>query len=401
MSAPVPPQFCNSRVNLGYAMDPEFEAELKGEGIPDDLIAWMATHCKTPARFAFYVDSKEEIQTLIVDQVASTRNNRTVRAALVELWRKHSAAQERRLSRAAAGIGDQDWEDPLEGFVRDRLYAAFAAYYHFRLRPTASLCDNLLARFKRELDRKQFTVVSMSRVRSQACAGLHRAKRLKVSDTVSMDIAAADDDSSDLQGVFDYIDRLQLVMTGWAVVGCFEVRDGSGSLRAARWLPWDLACEYVDRAKRKLLLPGGKMVDLGTLQKADESTREMWVDLMRNNDLTMGQAVEKCFVDASPFWLFAGAEVAPAVAARSGASQTAERGRQGSNEVILVKDKDKRQARPARIADQTSRGKSICALWNEGKCQAKCPDNKLHVCNFLLQNGHVCAAAAHRRSEAH
>ena len=314
MSAPVPPQFCNSRVNLGYAMDPEFEAELKGEGIPDDLIAWMATHCKTPARFAFYVDSKEEIQTLIVDQVASTRNNRTVRAALVELWRKHSAAQERRLSRAAAGIGDQDWEDPLEGFVRDRLYAAFAAYYHFRLRPTASLCDNLLARFKRELDRKQFTVVSMSRVRSQACAGLHRAKRLKVSDTVSMDIAAADDDSSDLQGVFDYIDRLQLVMTGWAVVGCFEVRDGSGSLRAARWLPWDLACEYVDRAKRKLLLPGGKMVDLGTLQKADESTREMWVDLMRNNDLTMGQAVEKCFVDASPFWLFAGAEVAPATA---------------------------------------------------------------------------------------
>ena len=132
-------------------MDPEFEAELKTEGIPDDLIAWMATHCKTPARFAFYVDSKEEIQTHMVDQVPSTRGNRTVRAALVELWRKHSAAQERKLSRAAAGIGDQDWGDPLEGFVRDRLYATFAAIC--RLLPfqaeTHQLALDLLARFKR------------------------------------------------------------------------------------------------------------------------------------------------------------------------------------------------------------------------------------------------------------
>ena len=333
-------------------MDPEFEAELKGEGILDDLIAWMATNGKTPSRFAFYVDTKEEIQTHIVDQVASTRGNRTIRAALVELWRKHSAAQERKLNRAAAGIGDQDWEDPLEGFVRDRLYSTFTAYYHFKLRPTTSLCDNLLARFKREIDRKQFTVVPVSRVRSQAAAGVHRAKRLKVSDTVSMDIAAAEDDSSELQGVFDYLDRLQLMMTGWAVVGCFEVRDAGGCVRAARWLAWDLACEYVDRAKRKLTLPSGKSVDMATLQKADESTREMWVDLMRNHDLTMGEAIEKCFVDASPFWLFAGAEVAPTVAART---QLSLQKGSATPDAMPVAGKDRGETRQARVAGHTSR----------------------------------------------
>ena len=381
-------------------MDPEFEAELKGEGVPEELIAWMATHCKTPARFAFYVDSKEEIQPLIVDQVAATRGNRSVRAALVELWRKHSAAQERKLSRAAAGIGDQDWEDPLESFVRDRLYAAFTSCYHFKLRPTTSLCDNLLARFKRELDRKQFTMVPVDRVRSQACAGLHRAKRLKVSDTLSMDIAAAEDDTVALQNVHDYIDRLQLLLTGWSVVGCFEVRDAKGEVRAARWLPWDLACEYVERAKRKLVLNSGKSVDLATLRRADESTRDMWCDLMRNHDHTMGEAITKSFVDASPYWLFAGSEVAPTVAAKDFASASPRD--VVPSLTVLRPDLNRRdKSRPARVGEKTTRGKPICPEWNEGGCQAKCPNGKLHVCNFLLQNGHVCAAAGHRRCEGH
>ena len=150
-----------------------------------------------------------------------------------------------------------------------------------------------------------------------------------------MDIGAADeDDSAELQGVYDYIERLQLLMTGWSVVGCSEVRDAQGDVRASRWLPWDLASEYVERAKRKLILASGKTVDLATLQKADESTREMWVDLMRNHDFTMGEAVTKCFVDASPFWLFAGAEVAPAVAARTPAPPAGKR--RSQSDVVVV-----------------------------------------------------------------
>ena len=54
-----------------------------------------------------------------------------------------------------------------------------------------------------------------------------------------------------------------------------------------------------------------------------------------------------------------------------------------------------------KVADKTSRGKSICGDWNEGGCHAKCPDSKLHACNFMLQNGQVCAAAGHRRCDAH
>ena len=134
-------------------VDPEFEAELKREGVPSALVQWLVIRCPNGPRFANYVDKKEEMQELIVDQVQETRSDRGVRAALVEVWKRHEAAQDRRLGRMAAGIQEADWEDPLEGAVRDRLYQTFAAYYHFVLKPWNSLCDPLLARFKREIDR--------------------------------------------------------------------------------------------------------------------------------------------------------------------------------------------------------------------------------------------------------
>ena len=108
------------------------------------------------------------MQELIVDQVPITENDRGVRAALVKIWKRHEAAQDRRLGRMAAGIQEADWEDPLEGAVRDRLYQTFASYYHFVLKPWNSLCDPLLARFKREIDRNRFTVCPVTMASSQA-----------------------------------------------------------------------------------------------------------------------------------------------------------------------------------------------------------------------------------------
>ena len=71
------------------------------------------------------------MQELIVDQVPKTKNDRGVRAALVKIWKRHEAAQGRRLGRVAAGIQEADWEDPLEGAVRGRRYQTFEACYHF------------------------------------------------------------------------------------------------------------------------------------------------------------------------------------------------------------------------------------------------------------------------------
>ena len=170
-------------------VDPEFEAELKREGVPSALVQWLVVRCPNGPRFANYVDKKEEMQELIVDQVQETRSDRGVRAALVEVWKRHEAAQDRRLGRMAAGIQEADWEDPLEGAVRDRLYQTFAAYYHFVLKPWNSLCDPLLGRFKREIDRNHFTVCPVTRAKSQASyAKVFATQKVRVSDVLAMDI---------------------------------------------------------------------------------------------------------------------------------------------------------------------------------------------------------------------
>ncbi len=89
-------------------MDPEFQNELRSLNIPEDLVTWMGVHCPTPARFAYFIDEKTEMQQYIVDMVPATKGNRTVRSALVELWKRHLACQERKLSRQAAGVAEAD-----------------------------------------------------------------------------------------------------------------------------------------------------------------------------------------------------------------------------------------------------------------------------------------------------
>ncbi len=79
-----------------FAVDVELKAELSAVGIPEPLIAWLSINAPTSSKLAFY-DDKPEIQALIVNSVPETRGNRTARAAMVEIWRKHLAFNEMRL----------------------------------------------------------------------------------------------------------------------------------------------------------------------------------------------------------------------------------------------------------------------------------------------------------------
>ena len=156
----------------------------------------------------------------------------------MEIWKRHEAAQDRRLGRMAAGIQEAKRGDPLEGAARDRLYQTFASYYHFVLKPWNSLCDPLLARFKREIDRNHFTVCPVTRAKSQASfAKVFATQKVRVSDVLAMDIGQQRNVSAIVSTGHDYINGLRLIMNGFAVVGCFEVRGADSSLRAKRWAP--------------------------------------------------------------------------------------------------------------------------------------------------------------------
>ena len=91
-----------------YMVDPELEAELRREGIPTALVEWLVIRCPNGSRFANYADKKEERQTLIVDEVAVAKDDRGARAAQVEIWKRHEAAQDRRRGRMTAGVQGAD-----------------------------------------------------------------------------------------------------------------------------------------------------------------------------------------------------------------------------------------------------------------------------------------------------
>lgn len=373
------------------AHDPEFLAELRAEGVHENLVNWMKEHCGTAARFANFVDEKSEVQAEIVDKVPATAGCRRTRATIVALWRKHGAAESRKLARQAAGIQEVDLEDPLDPPVRDRLLLNFKEYYHFGLRTHSIICDPLLARFKREVDKGTLTVCPIARAQSQArwSSSSSRASRVQISATVAMDVGTAQMSTVAVKTMNEYLRGLKLIMTGLAIVGNYEVRTTAGDLRESRWAPWDECCDYVSRVEQRCFPDGQASPTVQQVRTADESTRELWAEWVRLEGLTLGEAIRRSKVEAAPFWLWAGQESAP---------EAREREASGSNKRARSVEMNNS---PGGVVRFTSKGKPICAAWNENSCSKSCPKKELHVCNHRLLNGRPCMATAHRRCEAH
>ena len=99
---------------------------------------------------------------------------------LTKLWREADAGETLRAHRKTQGVAEDDLEDPLPEGVLQGLPAGFAAYYHFSMGLSETLCEPLLGRLKRETDRSTHTVVSMERVRSaREAARTSAGKRLR------------------------------------------------------------------------------------------------------------------------------------------------------------------------------------------------------------------------------
>ena len=383
--------------------DPEFLAELRAERVDETLVTWISTHCGTPAKFANFVDNKGEIQAEIVDKVPATVGCRVTRATMVALWRKHEASENRKLARQAAGIQEVDLEDPLDAPVRDRMLAAFAEYYRFRLRSSTIICDPLLARFKRELDKGTLTVCPVSRAVSQAkwSSSAARASRVQLSATVSMDVGTQAHVTVQIKTLVEYLRGLRLILTGLAIVGNHQVNKTDGSVREVRWAPWDECSDYANRVEAKAFPDSGSPPSVQQIRAADESTRELWAEWVRLESLTLGEAIRRSKVEAAPFWLWSGAEQTEQSRARENDSQGAPQA--GKRRKVTLDDDNQPPPRHdgASYVRATKRGKQICEAWNTGGCQKVCPKKHLHICNYRLKDGSPCQATAHRRTQAH
>lgn len=157
---------------------------------------------------------------------------------------------------------------------------------------------------------------------------------------------------------------------------------------------------------------------------ADAQTKTLWIESMRAGS-TMGQAWTETRMRMEAFWLVAcsndAAQIPNRVRKPRAVSWTAGRmdphafsrskgfGKgtsksKGKGKGKKGKDMSKGIFPPA-IANQKKvsnvAGKTICRLYNEGKCASEpCPKGFLHVCDAIKPSGEACGGN-HRRYDTH
>ena len=121
-------------------------ARIVAAGVHADVIPYLDVperHITDDNSFANFLVRREEVQTLILDQItanAELKDDRGQRGLLIKLWREAAASASIRLERKAKGVGPDDLEDPLpEGdFAPD--VTAFDRVVHWEPALSELLC---------------------------------------------------------------------------------------------------------------------------------------------------------------------------------------------------------------------------------------------------------------------
>ena len=102
------------------AMEPQLTHILTQNGVHDEIIQWMTTHdVLTTNQFANYLESRNEVQTKILDQVTSQRASPGQLARVKMAWRQAEAVCARGLDRLSAGGDIAPTDDAGLGHLHD------------------------------------------------------------------------------------------------------------------------------------------------------------------------------------------------------------------------------------------------------------------------------------------
>ena len=369
-------------------MDPAWRQELQDRGLPAEVVTFFENEgITTAARFANYLDSRDEVMPVIVSKLHNVPNPRSIKGALTELWREVDHAESLRLQRKAQGLKQDDLEDPLPDHVGEGLRQRFLERYRFSLSLNESLCEPIVGRVKREIDRKCHTLISVDRCRSARESARDSAgKHLKVGASVSLhfDTTGSSKGPRTVPSVMVYLQLLELLLVGgYAFVGNFLYASSNTifcSMQVVR--------DYLSFVRAKVAPLTGQLQPLSALRRADEDTRTLWAEAMREGK-SFDEAVKSCEAKVAALWLFAHpADVTSAQA------------------LVDLDPSPKRRKREEdpnapKVASVDSSGKSLCRLWNDGKCNPQsCKHGRQHSCNYLTKAGVACGQP-HRRCEHH
>ena len=376
-------------------MEPSWKAELQSKGMHADLIAFMTQEKITcAAQLANYIDTREEVMSLLVARVPATANDRNQKAVLTRLWREADQAENLRLTRQANGVEQDDWENPLPEQTRSSLMQRFVTKYSWRPSLRELLCEPLLGRMQRELDRKSFTVLSLDRIRTQRETSRTSAgKQLQVAQDVHLHFGSAGLPKAprEVGTNWLYVSLLEVLMLAWSIIGCFQ-DNGSSTLFASM----QTCRDYLVYVKSKATPLSGSHPPLHLVRQADEETRSLWAEQMRNGS-TFDQAVANMDSKQAALWLFANKQdVAEAQGSLPDFGTPPKEPKRRQSEDLSTPP-PKRQNSDTSTCTHTKSGEEICGMYNDGKCVKKCRYQRLHVCNYKTKANVACGQPGHTK----
>jgi hypothetical protein len=341
------------------------------------------------------LDCREDIQRVIMVHFSAMTTARVQKAILTELWRECDSQETMRLSRRAAGIQQDHVEDPLDGHVLEGLQTRFTAKYGWFPGLANMICDPLLGRIRRETDRRSHTLIPLERVRiGGEVSRTNKNKEVPMGDmTVTFNTSGIAKGPRTIQNTYCYLRLLEVLLVAYVFVGNF-IHAGSTSLFATM----QTAMDYLEYVRSRACPLNAPARDLSRVRKADEDTRLLWADRMRGG-MSFDEAVKDCMGQQAAHWMWTSEADARKVRDATQEEQDIEEHPRGSKRSLqTIPNEIKKQ----RVISQSSSGKALCNLWNDGKCTAKgdCKNGRVHSCNHEMPNGKACGKH-HRRCEAH
>ena len=393
----------------------DFSSTLRHHGIPDAVIKKMQDlNISNEDIFTFWPYDARELYDLVVAQTPGYEEAKWVAAKLAFLWEVAKKKTDKVMSAKGNSSNFDDYEDPLSPETMSTMHDKFKRSYGYTLSLHSTLCDSLLGRIKREIERKSHTFIPVARVRSaDEMCGVQRPKRIRVSEDVTLDMAnSVGQIERKITNNHIFCDMLEILLIGGYVLAGNITRQGESAIFA----PMQHMKDYLDYVRSKAIPLGRDPPPLDLIVTAESRTRALWIAELRRGT-TLGEAYTASRMHCESFWLFAcGTDASlilgrvrtlapPTTSFHRPQRQTKGKGKgkgktKGKSKSISSSKFPPATARTSLDVASTYGGAQICRDWNEGRCKEPCPRNFAHVCNKKTADGKPCAAS-HRRVQGH
>jgi len=290
-------------------------------------------------------------------------------------------------------------DDPITSKDRKVLLSNFTQLYQHSPGPEDVPASTTFGRLWRESVSETNSYILLSKVRSLAdeqqrpVRSKERIGRFTLSET-----NAADQEDSPIQGALDWLQRLTVLMYGYAIVG---TRKCSNNLP---WVPFDAAFQYIAKMRRALVVVG-----LERVASADELIRRAALKHVMNIGLSLGEALTRAFDEKELLLVRTNIIPTPPVPPRAVAqsprtppglaSSPRPKAKARPNPPMVHANGPRKPSKGAGKGANRSRfptvfalsdGTRLCKSWNDSRgCAGNC--GAAHQCDVSV-NGQACGA---------